>query len=327
MVDPCITAHASGSSDDSAARIHARPQTHAMAVETGRESPASIRLLPGPSAMNAHANDDAIDSARLLPRTPAGVTWARVDHGESGDAVYRRGDGVAFAKIARGAAAAALDGERRRLQWLAERDVAVPAVLDWRDAGDAACLVTAALAGVPASVLSAADLLAAWASIVQRLKSVHELPADACPFERGLAAMWAKAEDVVARGAVNADFLDDERRKLPPSRLLDDLRGELAGRLVQERDDRVVCHGDACMPNFIVDPATLRCVGVLDVGRLGCADRYVDLSLLLANARESWDAPGQAEEAHRRVFHELGLRDADAARLSFYLRLDPLTWG
>lgn len=276
--------------------------------------------------MNARSDGNAIDFGRLLPRTPAGADWTRIDHGESGDAVYRRTDGVAFAKIASGAAVAALDGERERLQWLAGSGVAVPGVLDWIDRGDTACLVTEALAGVPASTLPASDLLAAWASIVRRLKTLHALPADACPFERGLATMFAKAEDVVARNAVNADFLDDERRTLPPSRLLDDVRGELAERLAQERHDRVVCHGDACMPNFIVDPVTLRCAGMIDLGRLGRADRYVDLSLLLANASESWDAPAQAAEAHRRTFGELGLQ-ADEARLRFYLRLDPLTWG
>jgi streptomycin 3"-kinase len=276
--------------------------------------------------MNARSSDDPIDFARLLPHTPAGVDWARIDHGESGDAVYRRGDGVAFAKIASGTAVAALNGERERLQWLAGSGVAVPGVLDWIGGDDSACLVTAAFAGVPASALSASDLLAVWTSIVRQLKSLHALPVDACPFERDLATMFAKAEDVVARNAVNADFLDDERRKLPPSRLLDDLRGELAERLAQERGDCVVCHGDACMPNFIVDPDTLRCIGMIDLGRLGRADRYVDLSLLLANAGESWNAPEQAAEAHRRTFHELGLH-ADEARLRFYLHLDPLTWG
>ena len=276
--------------------------------------------------MNARSSDNAIDFARLLPRTPGGAGWTRVDHGESGDAVYRRGDGIAFAKIAAGVAVTALDGERQRLQWLAGGGVAVPGVIDWIARGDTACLVTEALAGVSASALPASDLLAAWASIVRQLQTLHALPADACPFERGLAAMFAKAEDVVARNAVNADFLDDERRKLPPSRLLDGLRGELAERLAQERSDRVVCHGDACMPNFIVDPETLRCVGMIDLGRLGRADRYVDLSLLLANASESWDVPEQAAEAHRRTFHELGLH-ADEARLRFYLHLDPLTWG
>ncbi|MFP1592824.1 phosphotransferase [Escherichia coli] len=29
-----------------------------------------------------------------------------------------------------------------------------------------------------------------------------------------------------------------------------------------------VCHGDPCMPNFMVDPKTLQCTGLIDLGRL-----------------------------------------------------------
>jgi aminoglycoside phosphotransferase len=39
------------------------------------------------------------------------------------------------------------------------------AVLDWRVSSEGACLVTRTVAGVPASDLSASDLLKAWPSI------------------------------------------------------------------------------------------------------------------------------------------------------------------
>ena len=41
--------------------------------------------------------------------------------------------------------------------------------------------------------------------------------------------------------------------------------------------DRVVCHGDACNPNFLLD-ASGRCVGYVDLGRLGVGDRWADLA-------------------------------------------------
>lgn len=263
----------------------------------------------------------------LLPEAPAGATWAPVDHGESGDAVYRRTDGVAFAKVAQGSAVAALKAEHERTVWLAGQGVGSPEVLGWVESGDHACLVLNALKGVPASELSAADLLRAWPSMVAQLKVLHGLPVASCPFERGLAQMLARAERVVARGAVNVEFLDDDQRDTPPAELLDALRDEQAMRLKQETRDRVVCHGDACLPNFLVDPETLQCVGVIDLGRLGVADRYVDLALLLANARESWTAHEQAQAARRMTFELLGIDEPDDGRLSFYLRLDPLTWG
>ncbi|EMB03641.1 Aminoglycoside 3'-phosphotransferase [Vibrio cholerae O1 str. Inaba G4222] len=45
------------------------------------------------------------------------------------------------------------------------------------------------------------------------------------------------------------------------------------------------------MPNFMVDPKTLQCTGLIDLGRLGTADRYADLALMIANAEENWAAP------------------------------------
>ncbi|MFE0753581.1 APH(3'') family aminoglycoside O-phosphotransferase [Inquilinus sp. NPDC058860] len=261
-----------------------------------------------------------------MARLSAGREWIPVRHGESGDRVYRRSDGAAYAKVSSGPGAALLDGERRRIDWLAGSGLGTPSVLDWTASGDAACLVMSAVPGVPASELAAPDLAEAWPSIAERIEALHALPAADCPFERGLAGMFARAEDVVARSAVNPDFLAPEDQEIPPPALLDRLRAELPRRLAQEAAGRVVCHGDACMPNLMVDPETLRCVGLIDLGRFGAADRYVDLTLLLANARETWTTPEQAQAAHDRLFEILGI-PPDEGRLAFYLRLDPLTWG
>lgn len=81
------------------------------------------------------------------------------------------------------------------------------------------------------------------------------------------------------------------------------------------------------MPNFMVDPRTLRCTGLIDLGRLGTADRYADLALMTANARETWETAEQERCAWAMLFDTLGIADPDSPRLDFYLRLDPLTWG
>jgi streptomycin 3"-kinase len=91
--------------------------------------------------------------------------------------------------------------------------------------------------------------------------------------------------------------------------------------------DRVVCHGDACMPNIMIDPRTLRCTGLIGLGRLGTADRYVDLALMVAHACESWGSPEKQAQAFAILFDTLGIGASDRERLAFYLRLDPLTWG
>ncbi|PLE46572.1 phosphotransferase [Klebsiella pneumoniae] len=148
-----------------------------------------------------------------------------------------------------------------------------------------------------------------------------------CPFERRLSRMFGRAVDVVSRNAVNPDFLPDEDKSTPQLDLLARVERELPVRLDQERTDMVVCHGDPCMPNFMVDPKTLQCTGLIDLGRLGTADRYADLALMIANAEENWAAPDEAERAFAVLFNVLGIEAPDRERLAFYLRLDPLTWG
>lgn len=256
-----------------------------------------------------------------------GSQWIAYRHGESGDALYRRSDGSAYAKVSTGSGVVLLDDERRRTAWLSSFKLGSPTVLDWQVSDDVACLVTSAVPGIPADQLEAAQLLKAWPSIAARVRDLHAVPAYDCPFDRGLQAMFDRAADVVARDGVNPDFLDPADQDIPPETLLDRVRAELPERLRQESLDRVVCHGDACMPNFMIDPETLRCTGMIDLGRLGVADRYVDFALLVGNTRETWRSAEEAQAAKNRLFDLHAIAPADSARLDFYLRLDPLTWG
>lgn len=263
----------------------------------------------------------------LLPPPPVGHDWQPVSGGASGDRVYRSSDGQAFAKLTGPDRATVLDGERQRLEWLYGRGPTSPEMLDWLWTEEGACLVMRAVPGVPASDVDAADLVRAWPSLAEALLALHAMPIESCPFERGLATMVARAEDVVARGAVNPDFLAREDVETAPADQLAALRAEVPERLTQEMSDCVVCHGDACLPNLMVNPASLRCTGVIDLGRLGVADRHADLALLLANADEHWATSEQAEAASRDLFRIHGFATPDRPRLRFYLRLDPLTWG
>ncbi len=254
--------------------------------------------------------------------------WCPVKAGESGDLVYRSDDGAVYAKVATAARSAELTSERDRLVWLQGRGVACPEVVEWHEVEQGACLVMTAISGVPASELSGEELLLAWPTLARQLAILHELqPADECLFDRGLSSMFGRAVDVVSRGAVNPDFLAIEDRGKPAQELLARVERELPLRLAQETSDVVVCHGDPCMPNFLVSPVDLRCTGLIDLGRLGRGDRYADLALMVANAGESWTTKDQAERAFSILFDSLGIERPDRERLAFYLRLDPLTWG
>ncbi|MET9297091.1 APH(3'') family aminoglycoside O-phosphotransferase [Streptomyces sp. NPDC003077] len=256
-----------------------------------------------------------------------GGGWEPVTEGESEASVFRSADGTRYLKCVAVEHVAALEAERDRVDWLATQGVPGPRVLDWRVSDDAgAGLVTSAVVGVPADRVPASTLQAAWGAIAEAVRRLHELPAQQCPFARDLTRMFATARDVVGRGAVNPEFLPEEQQDTPADELLARLAPQVEHRLAQEAADTVVCHGDLCLPNIVLDPETLTVAGFIDLGRLGRADRYADISLLLANARETWTDEEQANAADQAFADRYGIA-LDRDRERFYLHLDPLTWG
>lgn len=164
-----------------------------------------------------------------------------------------------------------LADEAARLAWAAAY-TPVPAVLGSGADDEGTWLVTAAMPG--SSAVSprwlAAPAVAARA-IGEGLRALHAaLPVGPCPFDWGVAARLARA---------------DERRSGSSS--------TRAGLGAPPPVDRlVVCHGDPCAPNTLLDDAG-RWTGHVDLGALGVADRWADLAVatwsLEWNYGPGWD--------------------------------------
>ncbi len=170
--------------------------------------------------------------------------------------------------------------------------------------------------GVPAADLSGADLLKAWPSMGQQLGAVHSLSVDQCPFERRLSRMFGRAVDVVSRNAVNPDFLPDEDKSTPQLDLLARVERELPVRLDQSAPIWLFA---MVIPACRTSWWTLKLFNArvsIDLGRLGTADRYADLALMIANAEENWAAPDEAERAFAVLFNVLGIEAPDRERLA-----------
>lgn len=234
-----------------------------------------------------------------------------VGTGRSGALVRRSPGGLVHAKTARTPAAAAeLAGERDRLVWLAGAGlvgVEVPRVLDWVG-GERPTLVTSSLPGVPASRVGAGLRQAAYDALREAVGRLHALDVEGCPYDRTLAVTVPLARHAVRSGAVDTDDLDAERAGRSGADLLEELLAGVARATATEQGELVVCHGDATADNVLVDPSTATLVGIVDVGRLGRADRHLDLALLeragLDLAARPWTA------------------DADPWRLDYYRLLD-----
>ena len=199
--------------------------------------------------------------------------------------VRRSPDGRAYAKSARTPEARRhLADERARSAWLTGTGIPGPRVLDWVETGDVATLVTSTVPGVPASDL-AADAAGkvsdrAATAIGAALARLHALPPASCPFDARLAVLVPQARAQVAAGLVDATDFDVERLGRTAADVLTDLETRLDAMVAAEADDLVVCHGDLCLPNVLLDPDTLEVTGFVDLGLLGVSDRHRDLALL-----------------------------------------------
>jgi aminoglycoside 3'-phosphotransferase II len=146
------------------------------------------------------------------------------------------------------------------------------------------------------------------ARLAHSLRMLHALPVADCPFDRRTAALLAEAGQRLSRGQVDTDDFDEP---VDPVALLDTLR-----RTQPAADDLVVAHGDYCFPNIMLDPDSLALTGLIDLGRLGVADRFLDLGIAARsigrNLGPGWVTP---------FFEAYGL-PPDPVRIRYFQQID-----
>lgn len=170
-----------------------------------------------------------------------------------GGVTFRTDDGR-FIKHGPLNAETSMAGEAERLRW-AGAFTPVPRVLDaGADATDE-WLVTGAVAGRSAiDPRWVAEPVTAVRAIGEGLRALHDaLPVASCPYDWGVPARIANA---AARGIRLPDALHDA----PSVDLL------------------VVCHGDACAPNTLLDDDG-HWTAHVDLAGLGLGDRWADIAV------------------------------------------------
>jgi aminoglycoside 3'-phosphotransferase-2 len=253
--------------------------------------------LPFPAAWQARFPDTRADRQAI---------------GESRADVFRlrppEGGGL-FVKSELAGPLSELPQEIARLRWMRQRGLPCPEVLEAATENGRHWLLMTAVAG--RDLASATDLTPAQAVqiIAQALRRLHAVPWQECPFDHRPAQRVEHAQAQVQAGRVDESDFDDERL----GRTAADVLAELLEHMPQEVD-AVVAHGDACLPNLMVDGAAFS--GFIDCGRLGVSDRYQDLALasrsITRNLGAQWVAP---------FFEAYGVVP-DAQRIRFYNLLD-----
>jgi kanamycin kinase len=204
--------------------------------------------------MTLAAPDTAVPD--VVRARAAGAAITPVWRNELGGVTFRLGDGPdrRFMKWMPRSSVVALDAEAKRLAWAA-RTIRVPRVLEHGGDGHHEWLVTAGIPGESAvSPRWIGEPAVAVRAVGEGLRALHDaLPVTGCPFDWSVAARIADAR---RRNLVVPDAL-----RHPPS-----------------VDRLVVCHGDACCPNTLLDDAGLWS-GHVDLGALGVADRWADIAV------------------------------------------------
>jgi kanamycin kinase len=233
-------------------------------------------------------------------------------------ATWRTLDGtghVRFLKAGFVGAYPGLAAERDRCVWLGQRGLAVPRVLDHGTDDRVEWLLTAEVGGVAAVEPGhLGDPARTVPVLAEGLRAFHEVDPTDCPFDYRVRRAIDHAAGRVAGGWVDPAGFHDAHRHLDPEAALVRLRA-LAP---DDEHDVVVCHGDYCFPNVLLDGG--RVVGYLDLGEVGVAERWRDLAV--ATWSVTWnvgpgyedlflDAYGVAWDHDRRDFYRL-LYDLEA---------------
>lgn len=202
--------------------------------------------------------------------------------------------GPVYAKWAPPGSELDLAAEVDRLAW-AGQFTAVPVVVDFFSDADGETLITRALPGENAVTPRwQADPETAVTALGSGLRALHDaLPVADCPFDWSIRARIARsrAEGVPERLA----GLD----RLPASPPVEQL---------------VVCHGDACAPNTVLnDDGSVS--GYVDLGRMGVADRWADIAI------GAWSTEWNYGVGYAAAFYDAYGVKPDPERIAFYRAL------
>ncbi|HEY7938451.1 MAG TPA: aminoglycoside 3'-phosphotransferase [Acidimicrobiales bacterium] len=278
-------------------------------------APTDLRLAPEVTELLEGGTWTAVTSG----------AWSRVWRVDLADGVRRVAVKVALAQSSEGVAAGADPGalltrEAQCLAWVAgpaaRAGVPVPEVVlgPHLALGVDPALVTSFLDG-EADLRLLGTSARATEALGRTLAQLHTIDPAGCPFDASPAALLAEVGGRVDAGLVTSDEFQPALQSFAPERLLTHVRA-MAPATVPEAD-QVLVHGDFCVTNLLVDPASTKATGVLDWGRCGAGDRHLDLAVTARSVVRNFGG-----EALPGFFGAYGESHPDPLRLEFYALLD-----
>jgi len=245
-----------------------------------------------------------------LSQAYGGFDWELACQYAEHSVVYRlvRGGRAEFyLKLAPTGHYPSLAAEADRMRWARDR-LPVPEVVDQGSEGFVSWLATTPLAGRDGT---SPELLGRPRELTQTLarglRHFHETaPVATCPFDFRLDRALEHVRGRLSAGLIaqGRDF-HPEFRHLTPEGAVAQLESTRP-----PSEDLVVCHGDYCPPNILIQDGTA--TGYLDLGELGVADRWWDL------ATATWSLEWNLGPGFEDLFLEEYGVTADHDRIPFY---------
>jgi kanamycin kinase len=262
-----------------------RHDEHALRPEPDEAPPPELeRLAPGWSATFVY---------RLVP---GATTWRLTAPG---------GGAVRFAKVDSTGRWPTLRDEADRMVWAAPY-LPVPRVVALEQFGHTSVLLTDALPGRTAVDPSwRHDLPVLVRALGRGLRAFHDaVEEEWCPFRFEVERALEHVARRVAAGEVTGNFHECHAH-LSPTAALAELR---AG--APDHEDLVVCHGDPCPPNFLLEGSDV--TGYVDLGELGAADRWSDVAV------GAWSVGWNFDPELEPLYYESYGIQPDPERIRFY---------
>ena len=213
--------------------------------------------------------------------------------------------------------------ELQMMRWLRGK-LPVPEILAYEEADGKSYLLMSRVRGqmscTPCFLENPAHLARLLAKALKRLWRVD---IGDCPVSAALETKLAQAEYRVAHQMVDVENVEPdtfgENGFENPEALLSWLKEN------RPEEEKVLSHGDFCLPNVIFQGDTLS--GFIDLGRMGVADKWCDIALCYRSLCHNFSGkyngvsyPGFRPEM---LFAELGL-EPDWQKIRYYILLDEL---
>lgn len=250
-----------------------------------------------------------------LEKLLSGYDWQEVNIGWSSSKIYklkREKNSNLFLKINKCSGDLFFNHEYDLLKWLKGK-ISVPDVVYHSNNSEYEFLLLTEIPGkVSYEVFSKSDIENNLKVLAKGLQIFHALPIAGCPNEIDINKMIQHAKERLEQGLINNENFDVRWKYKTPNELFEDIK-----RLKPKEIDKVVTHGDYCLPNVLIKSNELS--GFVDLGSAGINDRYYDLAAI------SWSISYNFGQKWLPYFFEqygINYDEIDRERILFYQMLN-----